>query len=162
MSDTLIVWGTLRNPNGWPIEFVGFDKNQQIVARNNDYTIQPDGTFQTTLSDAKREIKFVKVEFVNAALAAAAEARTRPSQVHSNATPVTASVNPTASGNPSVGFVLIGMIILCYAVSRHHRNCATIFLVNLFFVWSVIGWLIALIWSVTSNVPTKAIAVARS
>jgi hypothetical protein len=26
-SDTLIVSGTLSNPNGWPIEFVGFDKS---------------------------------------------------------------------------------------------------------------------------------------
>jgi hypothetical protein len=66
-SDTLIVSGTLSNPNGWPIEFVGFDKNQQTVTRNNDYTIQPDGTFRATLSDAKREIKFVKVEFVSVA-----------------------------------------------------------------------------------------------
>jgi hypothetical protein len=103
---------------------------------------QPDGTFQTALNDAKREIKFVKVEFVT--LATAAD-RTRDLQVQSNATPVTAPVHPVDSGSPVVGFVLIGMIILCYffptiiAVSRHHRNCAPIFLVNLFFAWSVIG-----------------------
>jgi hypothetical protein len=164
-SDTLIVSGTLSNPNGWPIEFVGFDKNQQTVTRNNDYTIQPDGTFRATLSDAKREIKFVKVEFVSVA---AAESRTRPSQVQANATPTLATLTAQPSGNSSVGFVLIGMIILCYffptiiAVSRHHRNGSAIFLVNLFFGWSVIGWLIALIWSVTANVtPPKAVAVAR-
>src|SRR5260370_19771100 len=65
-SDTLLVSGTLSNPNGWPIEFIGFDKNQQIVTHNTDYKIEPDGTFQATLSDAKREIKFVKVDFVSA------------------------------------------------------------------------------------------------
>jgi hypothetical protein len=164
-SDTLIVSGTLSNPNGWPIEFVGFDKNQQIVTRNTDYTIQPNGTFQATLSDAKREIKFVKIEFVTAA---SAEARTRPSQVQVNATPTLATVTAQPSGNPSVGFVLIGMIILCYffptiiAASRHHRNGGAIFLVNLFFGWSVLGWLIALIWSVTANVtPPKVVGVAR-
>ena len=36
-SDALIVSGTLSNPNGWPVEFVGFDKDQKIVTRNNYY-----------------------------------------------------------------------------------------------------------------------------
>jgi hypothetical protein len=47
-SDALIVSGTLNNPEGWPVEFVGFDKDQKVVTRNNDYTTQSDGTFQPT------------------------------------------------------------------------------------------------------------------
>ena len=34
------------------------------------------------------------------------------------------------------------------AVLRHHRNALAVFLVNLFFGWTGIGWIIALIWSV--------------
>ncbi|MCL2615324.1 MAG: superinfection immunity protein [Dehalococcoidia bacterium] len=34
------------------------------------------------------------------------------------------------------------------AVLRHHRNALAVFLVNLFFGWTFIGWVIALIWSV--------------
>ncbi len=33
------------------------------------------------------------------------------------------------------------------ARSRHHPNTAAIFLVNLFFGWTFIGWVIALIWA---------------
>src|SRR5260370_9940698 len=161
-SDTLLVSGSVSNPNGWPIEFNGFDKNQQMVTRNTDYKIEPDGTFQATLSDAKREIKFVKVDFVSAATAAA---RTHDSQVLANATPAIAYVTPVAFG----GYLLIAFLFMSYlcptmiAACRHHRNATAIFLVNVFFGWSVLGWLIALIWSVTANVtPPKVVAVARS
>ena len=67
--DALIVSCILGNCGGWPVELVGFDKDQKVVSRNNDYTSQPDGTFQATPSDPKKEIKFVKVEFVSAATA---------------------------------------------------------------------------------------------
>jgi hypothetical protein len=171
-SDNLIVSGTLSNPNGWPVEFVGFDKDQKIVTRNNYYTAQPDGTFQATLSDPKKEIKFVKVEFVTAETAAARSRWVptfRRELVQATPIPVSATVTPAESGNPVVGFVLIGIFILCYffptiiAASRHHRNGAAIFLVNLFFGLSVLGWVIALVWSVTANVtPPKTVAVTPS
>ncbi|MFC1916194.1 superinfection immunity protein [Chloroflexota bacterium] len=32
---------------------------------------------------------------------------------------------------------------------RHKRNLAAIFLLNLLLGWTVIGWIIALIWSLT-------------
>ncbi len=38
------------------------------------------------------------------------------------------------------------------ASSRYHRNTGPIFLTNLFFGWSILGWLIALIWSFSDNV----------
>jgi hypothetical protein len=60
-SHTLIVSGTLNNPKGWPLEIVGFDANKQSVTVSKDYSIQSDGTFEATLSDANRQIKFVEV-----------------------------------------------------------------------------------------------------
>ena len=38
------------------------------------------------------------------------------------------------------------------AARRHHKNAAPIFLVNILFGWSVLGWVAALVWSFTSNV----------
>jgi hypothetical protein len=165
-SDSLIVSGSLSNPNGWPIEFVGFDKSQQIVTRSTDYTTQPDGAFQAKLGDVNREIKFVKVEFVTPETAAA---RTRVSEVQAAATPAIASVAPSPSGNAFGGFLFLAFLFMAYflptmiASCRHHRNGSAIFLVNLFFGWSVIGWLIALVWSATANItPPKAVTVTPS
>lgn len=36
------------------------------------------------------------------------------------------------------------------ALARGHHNALAIFLTNLIFGWTVIGWFIALIWSVTA------------
>lgn len=38
------------------------------------------------------------------------------------------------------------------ALGRGHNNTSAIFLCNLFFGWSFIGWAVALIWSATENV----------
>ncbi len=38
------------------------------------------------------------------------------------------------------------------AAHRRHRNMTPILLVNLFLGWTVVGWLVALIWSTTSNI----------
>jgi Superinfection immunity protein len=35
---------------------------------------------------------------------------------------------------------------------RHHRNAAAIFLINLLLGWTVLGWIAALVWSVTADV----------
>jgi hypothetical protein len=40
--------------------------------------------------------------------------------------------------------------------SRNHHNSLAIFWLNLFFGWSVLGWLGALIWACTSPPPTKS------
>jgi len=37
------------------------------------------------------------------------------------------------------------------ANSRHHHNLLGIFLLNLFLGWSLIGWIIALVWSVSEG-----------
>jgi hypothetical protein len=37
------------------------------------------------------------------------------------------------------------------AKNRKHRNSAAIFVVNFFFGWTVIGWVAALVWSLTNE-----------
>ena len=58
-TNTLDVYGLGTNPG--PVKFVGFDKNQHFVVESTNYTFNPDGTFHVVLSDAKKEIRFVKV-----------------------------------------------------------------------------------------------------
>lgn len=51
--------------------------------------------------------------------------------------------------------LLIGVVYFlptAIAYRRNHANFAPIFLTNIFFGWSVLGWIIALIWSFSSNV----------
>jgi hypothetical protein len=53
-------------------------------------------------------------------------------------------------------FIIIGYFIpTVIASSRSHNNCAPIFLVNMIFGWTFLGWFIALIWAFTSNVNRK-------
>lgn len=42
------------------------------------------------------------------------------------------------------------------ALARSKRDTLAIFLLNLFLGWSVIGWLVALIWAVKTDVPAVA------
>lgn len=46
--------------------------------------------------------------------------------------------------------ILGGLYFLPFiiALSRDRKNTAAIFLLNLFLGWSLIGWVVALIWSV--------------
>lgn len=37
------------------------------------------------------------------------------------------------------------------ALGRKHNNALAIFLLNLLLGWTMLGWVIALIWSATSN-----------
>ena len=39
------------------------------------------------------------------------------------------------------------------ALARHKRNTLSIFLLNLFLGWTLIGWIIALVWASTVDVP---------
>src|SRR5271154_5092398 len=47
--------------------------------------------------------------------------------------------------------VLLYFLPTVIALIRGHLSALAIFLLNLFFGWTVIGWLIALIWSCTGN-----------
>ncbi len=46
------------------------------------------------------------------------------------------------------------------AYSRKHRNAGAITVLNLFLGWTLIGWIIAIVWSATSTRPTKVDVVA--
>jgi hypothetical protein len=70
--------------------------------------------------------------------------------------------------NPVVGLILIVIILFAYfvpsiiAMTRHHNNTPAIFLVNLLLGWSVIGWIIAFIWSLTSRAQPQQIIIQNS
>jgi hypothetical protein len=42
------------------------------------------------------------------------------------------------------------------ALARSKRDLLSIFLLNLFLGWSVIGWVVALVWSVKGDSPAVA------
>jgi hypothetical protein len=52
---------------------------------------------------------------------------------------------------------IIGMLIILYFLpfiisnSRKHKNQTSIFFTNLFFGWTVLGWLVCFIWAFSSN-----------
>jgi Superinfection immunity protein len=47
--------------------------------------------------------------------------------------------------------VLILLYFLPALIGRHKRDAAGIFLLNLFLGWTIIGWVIALIWAVSAE-----------
>lgn len=57
--------------------------------------------------------------------------------------------------------ILIGILITMYFLPaligniRRHRNGNAITLANLFFGWTVFGWIACLIWATTDNVRSK-------
>jgi hypothetical protein len=74
-----------------------------------------------------------------------------------NSPPVPAN----ASGYFGISFasflLVIGLGIVVYFIPgiiagvRRHRKASLIFLVNLFFGWSILGWLFALVWALRAN-----------
>jgi hypothetical protein len=59
-------------------------------------------------------------------------------------------------------FHLIGFWSVMYflpsiiALARSKRDTLAIFLLNLFLGWSVIGWIVALVWAATHDKPVMA------
>jgi hypothetical protein len=59
-------------------------------------------------------------------------------------------------------FPLFGLPLVLYflpsiiALARSKRDTLAIFLLNLFLGWSVIGWIVALVWAVKSDIPVVA------
>jgi hypothetical protein len=45
--------------------------------------------------------------------------------------------------------LLIYLVPAFVATGRHHPNAAAIFLLDLFLGWTLIGWVVALVWSAT-------------
>jgi hypothetical protein len=56
-------------------------------------------------------------------------------------------------------FPFLGLPFLLYflpsiiALARGKRDLLAIFLLNLFLGWSIIGWIVALVWAAKSDVP---------
>lgn len=56
-----------------------------------------------------------------------------------------------------IGVVVFLLLLAAYftptiiALIRHHRNALAIFLLNFFLGGTLIGWVLALIWSVTKD-----------
>ena len=73
---------------------------------------------------------------------------------------------PAAAGRVFLLLVFGGSLFFYFlpaivAGSRHHRNGAAIFCLNLFLGWSLIGWVVALCWALTNQQPpTYSVAVA--
>jgi Superinfection immunity protein len=50
-----------------------------------------------------------------------------------------------------VGFVTLYFVPAIVAFSRKHNSKVAILVVNFVFGWSLVGWVIALIWACTGN-----------
>lgn len=54
-------------------------------------------------------------------------------------------------------FLTIGLLALVYffptivAGNRQHKNAGAVFALNLFLGWTLVGWVLALVWSVTAQ-----------
>ncbi|HWZ77769.1 MAG TPA: superinfection immunity protein [Candidatus Sulfotelmatobacter sp.] len=58
---------------------------------------------------------------------------------------------------PFFGFgTLMYFLPAIIALARSKRDLLAIFLLNLFLGWSVIGWIVALVWAAKSDVPATA------
>jgi hypothetical protein len=68
----------------------------------------------------------------------------------------------------SIGTILLVSLIGLYfvpsivAFSRNHHNAAGICVLNIFLGWTVIGWIGALIWSLTAIQPSQTITITNS
>ena len=54
------------------------------------------------------------------------------------------------------GFPVMYFLPSLIALARSKRDLLSIFLLNLFLGWSVIGWIIALVWALKHDVPAAA------
>lgn len=57
--------------------------------------------------------------------------------------------------------MLIVLLVLYFvpsliAMARKHSNIAPVLIINLFFGWTIIGWIVSLAWAFTDNVRAKA------
>lgn len=65
----------------------------------------------------------------------------------------------TPTGDPAGGFVMLAIIFGIYflptIVGWNHRNGPAILVLNFFLGWTLIGWVLALVWACTDN-PRRA------
>lgn len=59
-----------------------------------------------------------------------------------------------------IGFIILSVVTAVYliptfvAANVKHHNAAAIFVLNLFLGWTLVGWVLALVWSLTKPAPT--------
>jgi hypothetical protein len=69
-----------------------------------------------------------------------------------------AATSDDTNGKVVVVALIIGYFLPAIVASlRRHANAAAILILNLFLGWTFLGWVIALIWSATSNIRPKTI-----
>ena len=66
--------------------------------------------------------------------------------------PFAAVIFPFFFGFPLLLYFLPSII----AAARQKRDLLSIFLLNLFLGWTLVGWVIALVWSVKTDLPAPA------
>ena len=57
----------------------------------------------------------------------------------------------------AVALFLLFFVPTIIAFRRHHRERVPILLVNLLLGWSFVGWVVALVWSLTSHVERQVL-----
>jgi len=68
----------------------------------------------------------------------------------------------------SMAFLLMAALFCFYffptiiAVLRSRHNAGAIFLLNLFLGWTLVGWVVALVWAVSSSLPPQQIIIHNS
>ncbi len=58
-----------------------------------------------------------------------------------------------------VSVLLIYFLPSIIAVKKDHKNMASILLINMFLGWSLIGWLVAIVWAIKK---TESVVIATS
>jgi hypothetical protein len=52
-------------------------------------------------------------------------------------------------------FLFVYLLPTIIATTRQHRNAGPIIVINLFLRWTILGWIVALAWSVSANTAPK-------
>lgn len=62
-----------------------------------------------------------------------------------------------------VGLIVIGILLALYflpslvAAMRHHRQAVAIFMLNIFLGWTLLGWVVALVWACMNPSPPATV-----
>ncbi len=69
---------------------------------------------------------------------------------------------PLILGSGLLGLIAIHFLPTIIALVRHHPKTVAIVLINVFLGWTLIGWVVALVWSLRSQPVTPAAQLPRS
>ncbi len=65
-----------------------------------------------------------------------------------------------------IGLLLLGLLVYftptMVARDRRHVNVVPIFVLNLLLGWTLLGWVVALVWALTAQHPTPGNAIKPS